>query len=128
MPALTPALTIAGVEVAVLDGSWTRLDDETLGEEVRAFDGTLLSTERTPKVQYKGQLLFLTLAEAQTVRALIPLGQQVAVAGALVDTAEQSLTARVKLGTVQPFQHFNGVGRGDEPELYYVADITVREG
>lgn len=122
-----PALVIAGIEVEVLEGSWSRLEDEVLGEEVRAFDATLLSTERTAKVSYKGQLLFLTIDDAHALRALTPLGNRVTVTGELIDTPAQEITARVKLGPVQPFQHYNGVADGGTPVLAYVADVQVRE-
>jgi hypothetical protein len=88
-------LSIAAVAYDVLTDGAAQDEDERMGQSVRAFDGTLRSTLRTPKRVWQFTLGPLTETEYQTLRTNVGAGLQVACAGdalGVIVTCEVTIT------------------------------------
>jgi hypothetical protein len=70
-------LTINGFNVVIDSSQATRNEDEIGGQDVRAFDGTLLSTQRWAKKSATVTTPPLSAAEQTTVLALVGTGKTV---------------------------------------------------
>lgn len=115
-------LRVAGIPVLVLEDTCFREPDETIGETIRMFAGNLGSTERTPKTVHRCQALFQTAAEGATLQAaLLDPGNQVTVGSDLPGSDE--ITANVRLGRIQPFEHFDAGALA----YHFIADLTIRQ-
>lgn len=72
-------LTVAAIDLRCVDTTWGEDPPETLGEAARMADGSLGSTERTPKRAFSGDVVFPTVADAVAFRAAISVSGQLGV-------------------------------------------------
>ncbi len=99
-------LSLAGLDVLVIDGSWVRRTDYRVGSRVRVKNGTLRSSEAGgtafpflgSKKVWDCQIDLYDQAEEDAVRAACPVGQAVTVTGYLLPGA--SVNAVVDVGDV----------------------------
>lgn len=101
-------LTVAAIDLLCIKDTWGEDPPETLGEVIRMADGTLGSTERTPKRQISGDVAFRTPAEGAAFRAAISLGGSPGVPWLVTATSDPdgamggaSLTVLARLGRIQ---------------------------
>ena len=66
-------LTIEGVPVSILVGSGAEEVSETQGKQRRSFAGTMLSSERTAKLNFSGQADFWSATDLNAMLAAISL-------------------------------------------------------
>jgi hypothetical protein len=92
-------LSVAGVAYDVMTDGATEEEDERMGQSVRAFDGTLRSTMRTPKRVWQFTLGPLTETDYQTLRTNVGAGLFVTCAG---DALGGSVTCEVTI-TAAPY-------------------------
>ncbi len=93
-------LTVAGIDLRVLEGSWTERESLYQGGKQRMRAGTLISTEMdsTRKRIIDCLVDLYDDAEEAAFRAACPRGESVTVEGGLPFT---SITAVVDIGAVQ---------------------------
>lgn len=88
-------MPFANVAGYVLDFTqFAEMPEEYAGEEVIAFNNTLLSTQTSPKRKWTGELRPYTTAEVAAFRSAIAYGQKVTCSG---DAFGGSYTCRVKI-------------------------------
>jgi hypothetical protein len=98
-------VSIDGVEYEVLADGAEQSESTYIGQRKRAFDGTLRSSERDEKREWKFNLLFMTNADLQTLRNNIALGAVVSCGGPLMGV---TLDCMVRI-TSAPFTPKNDV-------------------
>jgi hypothetical protein len=124
-------LEINGLTVNVLVGSAGEDPPETMGKQRRAFAGNMLSTERTPKLSFTGQIDFWTPEEVDQFLAITclptdPLGipRPVTVTSASDGlTRGKTITAYVRSGRREAnVQTVNGV-----ETTWWTLPIAIRQ-
>jgi hypothetical protein len=88
-------LTIDGDAYEVVTDGAAEGEDERMGQEVRAFDGTLRSTLRTPKRVWQFTLSPLTETAYQALRTAVGAGNQLACAGDALPTGGVTCSATI---------------------------------
>ncbi len=98
-------LTIAGISPRCIDTTWGEDPPEILGEEVTMLDGSVGSTERSPRRAFSGDVVFTTRAEFLALRTAISVTSNPGVPTAVTATSDSdgllagdSLTVYARLG------------------------------
>lgn len=92
---------------------------ETIGERVRAFDGTLLSSVIAEKSSWTFETPFLVVSEINAIKALFAFGRTCIVNGEAVGGDDVDLPCK---GTVNSVQYHN-----DAPDFKQSIRFTLQQ-
>jgi hypothetical protein len=125
-------LTLAGWTPRCLQDTAKYQEVSRLGVRRRALDGTMLSTERTPRRRFQVQVLFQDAAEYAAENAAISVPGSPGIPTPVTASSDadgllmgQSFNVWAVLGDAEPFQFG---GSADTPEgVYWIATLEGEE-